>query len=365
MSDSKASTAALIERLAEDDETLLERQPELLDGKMVERLYTSSWPTRYVPFLLLFAAFVIFQQQSTWWDILGLTALYTFGTWRLDRLRAAYDEDPMRLQRAKYWGDRFAYASVFTGLTWGLLAWIYYTPGAYAHHAILSVAWAGLATAAITARSPWLPAFYYFIVPITIPFYARALLAAESTTIAMMLFGIVMLIVVCIWAHAANKREKLAIALRLRNAELVTEIDKARNDATLAMKAAERALNDRAAGFAAAERLADTGAWEWHRGEDIGNGRIVCSDNAYRLLGLSPAAAPAALGSLLENVPAEDKPALEQFLTRLTQEGGQHCVTFRVRLGDGSERRLRCDGEAKRDSEGRVGTVLGAIRALP
>src|SRR3546814_14337656 len=87
MSEQREIRAALLRRLAEDDEALLDERGREIDCLMIERLYQSSWPVRYVPYPILFGAFLIFRDYAAWWSILALTALYTLGTWYLDRQR--------------------------------------------------------------------------------------------------------------------------------------------------------------------------------------------------------------------------------------------------------------------------------------
>lgn len=365
MSDSNTSHTALIARLAEDDGSLLENPSPLIDAMLIERLFQYSWPTRYLPYLVLFAGFAAFRQQAEWVEMVGITLLYTLGTWWLDHQRYGFAEDPDRQRRWQYWAQRFTIGSTVTGSAWGIFFWLHAGTPDYAQQALLCVMWSGLALSNSTTRSPHLPAFYAFFAALALPLFARVLIDGSTPQYVMGLFGMVLAITFCIRAHSSHRQERVALALRLRNAELVADIDRARAEATAAHVAAEQALAARAQSYATAERLAGFGSWEWTMEDD----HLVWSDNMFRMLNLSPSAAPAAVDVLLDSTHFTDRPKVAQFFAALRCEGRPGEVEFRVGDQEGpygprTWRRMRLLGIARRDSTGRIVALCGTLRDL-
>src|SRR3546814_9562175 len=71
----------------------------------------------YVPYPMLFGAFLVFRDYADWWSILGLTALYTLGTWYLDRQRQRLLDLAGDFGDPAPWARRFMIGSGITGLT--------------------------------------------------------------------------------------------------------------------------------------------------------------------------------------------------------------------------------------------------------
>lgn len=363
--DSNTSHTALVARLAEDDDSLLENPSPLIDAMLIERLFQYSWPTRYLPYVVLFAGFAAFRQEVDWIEAVGITLLYTLGTWWLDHQRYGFAEDTNRQQRWQYWAQRFTIGSSVTGAAWGIFFWLHAGTQDYAQQAVLCVMWSGLALSNSNTRAPHLPAFYAFFVMLALPLFARVLIDGGTPQYVMGLFGIVLAITFCIRAHSTHRQERVSLALRLRNAELVADIDRARAEATAAHVAAEQALAARAQSYATAERLAGFGSWEWTLEDD----HLMWSDNMFRMLNLSPSAAPAAVDVLVDSTHFADRQLVTQFFTTLRREGRPAEVEFRVgdqegQYGPRTWRKMRLMGIARRDSTGRIVALCGTLRDL-
>lgn len=363
MSDSKTSSSGLVARLAEEDDSLLESPSPLVAALLIERLYQYSWPTRYLPYLVLGAGFLAFRNQLTWVEVISVSLLYTLGTWWLDRQRFAFAEDENARQRSAYWGERFSIGSAITGATWGLFFWLYADTKDYAQQTVLCLMWSGLAFSNMNTRSPHLPAYYAFFATMSLPLFLRALIDGGTAQYTMAVLGFVLGLAFCLRAHSANRSERIGIALRLRNAELVAEIDTARAEASAAHIAAEQALAARGSSYNTAERLAGFGSWEWRLEDD----HFTWSDNMFRLLDLAPTAAPAAIPVLLDCAHPKDRDIVRKFFDELRQTGRAAPVEFRVGNeqgdhGPSSWRLLRLSGVARRDSTGRVVALSGALR---
>lgn len=356
----QTASAALVQRLAEDDESLLERNDPQIEAMLIERLYQTSFATRYVPIPMLFGAFVIYQDYLNWWQIALIGLLYCAATLHLDRLRDAYTQSG-GMQPGRDWGTPFAIGCGGTGLAWGLLGWFGYPPGQFALQAMLCVAWAGLTTSSLNTRAVHLPSFYAFIIGISVPFFARGFLFGEASTVGMAFFGSILLAAQCFCAQVNNRRERLSAALRLRNAELIGEMDRARAAAETSRSELSRAHHSLAADFTSLQRLSQTGSWHW-QGPD---GHVVWSDQFYRLLGLVPQSCPAAPAAWLDRVHADDREILRSHYQRLRNGATRDSISFRL-VGDAAPPVwLQSIAESERGPDGSVNWIRGLLRAEP
>lgn len=356
----QTASAALVQRLAEEDESLLDRSDPQIDAMLIERLYQSSFATRYVPIPMLFGAFVIYQDYLNWWQIALIGLLYSIATLHLDRQRDAYTQSG-GYDTDKDWGLRFAIGCGGTGLAWGLLGWFAYPPGEFALQALLCVAWAGLTTSSLNTRAVHLPSFYAFIIGISVPFFARGFLFGEASTVGMAFFGTILLAAQCFCAQVNNRRERLSAALRLRNAELIGEMDRARATAETSRMELLRAHRSLAADFTSLQRLSQTGAWHW-QGPD---GNIMWSDQFYHLLGLAPQSCPAAPAAWLDRVHPDDREILRSHYHRLRNGAVRDTVSFRL-VGDAEPAIwLQSVAESERGPDGSVTWIRGLLRAEP
>ena len=358
MTHQRGIPSALLRRLVEEDESLLDERGRDIDGLMIERLYQSSWPVRYVPYPILFGAFLIFGDQASWWSILALTALYTLGTWYLDRQRQALGALAGHVPDPALWGRRFAYGSAITGLTWGILGAWYFPAGDFRLQAVMAVAWSGLAFSSMTTRSAHLLSYYAFLLAMSVPVYVRVFVSGELTAIAMVLLGLVLGVTFSLGAHAANRRERLGFALRLRNAELIGDIDLARAAAESGRIDNEMANRAALEEFAAAQRLSGCGSWSW----DGAMERMSWSDEFFRLIGLPPQSCLATLPAWLEQVYPDDRNAVRSHYQRLRNGARGDQVTFRLADPAQAGRHLQAVGETGPDAQGRPVRIYGSLR---
>lgn len=354
-------STALLHRLMEGDDSLLEGREQQIDALMVERLYQLSGPFRYVPFPMLFGAFVMFHEYATWWSIIGLTALYAAGTWYLDRMRERYAAYGEGLGNAAYWGRHFAIGSAITGATWGLLGWLYFPAGNIELQAVLAIVWAGLAFSNSNTRTTHLPSYYAFMAAMTLPLYARTFISGERSALYMSFFGVVLAAAMAIWVHLNYRRERLGIALRLRNAELIAELDRARAAAEANRQDIEQTHRATLADFAGGQALARQGSWSWEADDE----RMIWSDEFFRLIGLAPQSCPASLSGLLEQVHVDDRDQVRLHYRRLRNGAAQDRVIFRLADTVAPGRRCEALGAAERDAQGRVRRVQGVLREHP
>ena len=354
MTDRRGVSPALLRRLSEEDESLLDGRGPEIDRLMVERLYQTSWPLRYVPYPMLFGAFLVFRAYADWWSILGLTALYTLGTWYLDRQRQLMRDLGNDFGDPRPWARRFMIGSGITGVTWGILGVLYFPAHNLPLQVVMTVAWGGLAFTSMNARALHLPSYYAFLLTMSVPVCVRTALSGELPAIYMMLLGLVLGVAMSLTAHGSNRRERLGFALRLRNAELIGELDRARAEADAARMTAETSYRSVLEEFTAAQQMAQHGSWTW----DAGTEATTWSDEFYRLIGLGPQSCPAALAGLLDQVDPADRDAVRAHMRRL--RGGAPRDSVRFRLKDGNWR--ESVGEAQTDCRGQTQRILGMLR---
>lgn len=358
MDDQSGISPALLQRLMDDDESLLDRHDPKVEALLIERLYHNSFATRYLPIPMLFGAFVMYKEYLTWWHIIGLTLLYAAGTFYLDYQRDRYTNSAPLITGGGDWGLRFTFGSAITGITWGLLGWFCYPPGDFALQAVLGVAWAGLLISAMSTRAVHLPAFYAFMITMSVPPYARAMLEGEPSAIYMSFFGIILMLSLSFVAQANNRRERFAIALRMRNANLIGDLDRARAVAESSRAEIERAYRGMLGEFAAAQRLSGHGSWSWQAAPE----QIGWSDEFYRLLGLAPQSCPAALAAWLERVHPDDRDIVRGHYQRLRAGAARDHVRFRLNDRDRADRFLQALGESERDADGQVARIHGILQ---
>lgn len=360
MTDQRGIPPAFLQRFAEADESLLQNREREIDACMVERLYQSSWTVRYLPYPILFGAFLLFNDVTSWWSILGLTAFYTLGTWYLDRQRYAllgldHITDPA------LWARRFAIGSTVTGLTWGLLGALYFPADDVQKQGIMAVAWAGIAFSNMNTRAMHLPSYYAFLLSMSVPVYGRVFVSGEFAAIAMCLLGVLMAMALSLAAHAANRRERLACALRLHNAELIGDVDRARAAAEADRRDLENAFERMQQEFAAVQRIAACGSWSWERD----SGEMTWSEECGRLLGMMPGAVPVGFDAWLEQVHPDDRARVRDHHRRLRDGAARDRVAFRLAGQQASGQWLESVAEAERGGDGAARRVFGILRALP
>jgi PAS domain-containing protein len=357
LDDQPGISPALLQRLLDDDESLLDQRDANVEALLIERLYHNSFATRYLPIPMLFGAFVMYKEYLTWWHIAGLTLLYAAGTFYLDYQRDRYTNSAPLITGGGDWGLRFTVGSAITGITWGLLGWFCYPPGDFALQAVLGVAWAGLLISAMSTRAVHLPAYYAFMITMSVPPYTRALLEREPSAIYMSFFGIILMISLSFVAQMNNRRERLAIALRLRNAKLIGDLDRARAVAESSRAEIEHAYRAMLGEFAAAQRLSSHGSWNWQAASE----QIGWSDEFYRLLGLAPQSCPAALAAWLERVHPEDRETVRGHYQRLRAGAERDQIRFRLNDRDHPDRALIALGESESDGNGQVARIHGIV----
>jgi PAS domain S-box-containing protein len=118
----------------------------------------------------------------------------------------------------------------------------------------------------------------------------------------------------------------------------------------------EQALREQRALLSEAQKLAGLGSWEW----DPESGRLLWSDQLYRIYGLSPESFQPSFETYLERVHPEDRQNSGAMMARALMDGRGFTLQERIVRPGGEVRHLRSHGEVVRDERGKPVKILGA-----
>jgi PAS domain S-box-containing protein len=118
----------------------------------------------------------------------------------------------------------------------------------------------------------------------------------------------------------------------------------------------EQALREQRALLTEAQKLAGLGWWEW----STESGRVVWSEELYRIYGVSPETFKPSFEAYLEHVHPEDRQHCGAMMARALMDGRGFSTHERIVRPGGEVRYLRSQVEVVRNEEGKPIKVLGA-----
>lgn len=122
------------------------------------------------------------------------------------------------------WGKLFAFSSFLGGLIWGSAGIVLFPPEQIAHQAILFFLLTGMGAGAYVANSSYLPAFYAFFIPNTLPVIVRFFAEGDRLHITVACWGVAFFVAFLYFAMKNNREQIEAIRLRLHNQILVDKL---------------------------------------------------------------------------------------------------------------------------------------------
>ncbi len=352
------SAARLKQLIDETDATPELTDRPLIDAVIAERLYRASRPTRYIAFLFMAGLFAAFWDHLQLWQMAVSFAFNLAGTLWFDHLRRRFASRPDPFARANFWTNRFALASAVTGTGWGLLGWFAFAPDNFESQLTLGFALCGLITLSVLTRSVHLPSYYTFMATTLAPPLLRCLMEGTPGALTIAFCGAVFVTFTSIWSHNAQQRELRSAALRLRNAELIGEVEQARAMAEAARDVAEANYRRTLDSLQNAQRIGNVGNWDW----DATTNKLFWSDQLYRLIGLTPGSITPSTEAFLTLVDPEDRNTLARRLNEVTRDSAQAEAEFRLKPVDGQTRILFAVTEAKQDENGSILRIAGTLR---
>ncbi|MCW2988594.1 MAG: hypothetical protein JWM24_1532 [Solirubrobacterales bacterium] len=110
-----------------------------------------------------------------------------------------------------------------------------------------------------------------------------------------------------------------------------------------------------------AERLVQTGSWEW----DIETDTLLWSDNMFRLLGLEPGAIVPSADYVIGRAHPDDRRQVADEVTAARREGAHPDVVYRAVWPDGTVRVLHAASErVGEECDGRPSRMVGSVRDI-
>jgi PAS domain S-box-containing protein len=107
--------------------------------------------------------------------------------------------------------------------------------------------------------------------------------------------------------------------------------------------------------LAEGQRISQTGSWAWH----LSSGKIVWSDEQYRLLGLEPGKAEPSVDLFLKAVHPDDRSAVQKKVEEAAREKRSYAIDYRVVLSDGAVRHMRSVGRTVAGEGGNAEDYIG------
>ena len=107
-----------------------------------------------------------------------------------------------------------------------------------------------------------------------------------------------------------------------------------------------------------AQKLSHLGSWQW----ELANGRVIWSDELYRVLGVDPQSYPLSFESTVGLVHPDNRAEVERTIRSASESGETFTLEHRIVRPDGAVRHLRSVGELIKDAAGR--SVKMAVSVL-
>ena len=215
-------------------------------GLEVGHMYRLSGATRWQPMSAILVIIIAFWDHVPLFVHVWLLVHYVSGTFLFDRLRAGWAAVPKPAARAAslFWRRRFTLGSIYTGAVWGTIGVVYFAPDVPALMFLVALILLGIITSAIAYRSIHLPTYAWFAGTAMGPFMVRCMLEGGETG-ALGLLGFIYFWGVFLWARAAGRDMRQALALQTENSELVGQLQNALAEAERARARAEQASLNR------------------------------------------------------------------------------------------------------------------------
>jgi PAS domain S-box-containing protein len=153
-----------------------------------------------------------------------------------------------------------------------------------------------------------------------------------------------------------TKRKESEEALRKAHDELEMRVQ----ERTAELQQANEALRERELSLNLALQVAQLGHWDWH----IPSGRIVCSDEIYRMFGVQPEQFQSTYEHFFEFVHPSDRESLRTKIQVALLESRPLDTEFRIFTTAGQERILRCRAASFKDQTGEPLRMIGTTQDI-
>jgi len=195
--------------------------------------------------------------------------------------------------------------------------------------------------------------------------------ARESENEALLLFqvfGGMMAVIALALAATVGEHQRAEDALqrahgelesrvRERTAELVEAEAALRREIDVRRNAYER-LRESERQLLEAEKLAQLGSWTW----DVATNALTCSEQFYRIHGVTPETFGGTYQALLDRVHPDDRARVDEILSAAARERRPFDFYHRILWPDGTERIVRKRGQAVLDEAARLAGVVATAQ---
>ena len=147
-----------------------------------------------------------------------------------------------RQRPARYWAYWYVVLAGISGLVWGSVGVFLFVPGNLELQTLVFLVLAGLGAASVSVLPMYLPAFYAYLPASLIPAGAMMLNQGNDFHLAMGIFVFIFLLALLTFGRATGAAFRNSLELRYENIELVSMLEKQKNDLQLANLAKSKFL---------------------------------------------------------------------------------------------------------------------------
>ena len=144
-------------------------------AEQVNLLYQHANVVLWGSLLMAVILVIIFWQQIPQQTLLTWLAIITVITLLRALLVHRYHSTPRK--QAPHWGNRYAYTAAIAGIVWGIGYFMYFLPDKPAFVIFSACMYVGMISAATLSLTAYMPAYYSFVIPATLPVSIKTALA--------------------------------------------------------------------------------------------------------------------------------------------------------------------------------------------
>lgn len=132
------------------------------------------------------------------------------------------------------------------------------------------------------------------------------------------------------------------------------------NQMLTALQASYAHLHHSQIRLAEAQRIAHLGNWEW----EMANQRLTCSEEIYRIFGISPPFSLISYQPFLKQVPVTDHPLIIKAFQQACQDRKPYTLELRILRNQQEERFIQLQGEVITNEEGKITHLVGTVQDI-
>ncbi len=203
-----------------------------------ELLFEMDRGSGFMPVLVFLIATVLLSDFGTpmpW----AAFAVYCASWVYLHGLQFSFMGDADRADAPESWSRRFAVASLFTGIAWGMGSVAWFDPGNTENQAVVALVILGVNASSAISRAMHKPSMISFAIPSGAPIVIALAITAAPFGMMMAVLGLIFLTGLLEWSKSVNQSQLESIALRFQNDSLVSSLKQERATALEAKRQAE------------------------------------------------------------------------------------------------------------------------------